>query len=116
MRHFDFLFPFNKKNFQSEVDSLSQEQKDLIYQMLRMLEIIINPSVLSVCFFNFNLMKTESDSVAKEKQYSFSTLPKISIINLDGFDNPVNFLLLREFNKTSQYISIYDDNNENLEK
>ena len=38
-----------------------------------------------------------------------NNLPKITYINFEGFDSPLNHLILREFSKNVQIISIFDD-------
>lgn len=37
-------------------------------------------------------------------------MPKITVVNLEGFDHPVNHHLLKSFSKNVQYISFFDDN------
>lgn len=44
----------------------------------------------------------------EDKAYSRSTLPKITFINLDGYDSPFNLELLKDY-KSFQYISIYNE-------
>ena len=72
--------------------------KSLIYHVK------INPVLLAVGFSVFkmkNIKKPNEDSV-----YSDNNLPKITIINLDGFDSCENYNILRNF-KNIQVISIF---------
>ena len=49
------------------------------------LNLIINPCLLSINYFNFQLMSKKKNS--DERAYTKGSLPKITLINLSGYDD-----------------------------
>ncbi len=71
----------------------------------------INPVVLSVNFLYYSLINYQiffKDQPNNRIDYQKYNMPKITIINLDGFDHRCNLKIIEEYEKTVQYISIFD--------
>ncbi|KAL4491474.1 hypothetical protein ABPG72_008130 [Tetrahymena utriculariae] len=69
------------------------------------LEPFVNVCAISIQFFNYKLREEN------KQQYSKNNLPRITLLNLDGYDHgQVNYNCFKENIKNVQYISLFDDN------
>ncbi len=68
---------------------------------------ILNPALLQVLYF-YHCLLTNLRNTESEKYTNKNTLPRITFINLDGFDDGFFFPLIQEY-RPIQYISIFED-------
>ncbi|KAL4474267.1 hypothetical protein ABPG73_015893 [Tetrahymena malaccensis] len=69
------------------------------------LEPFVNLCAISIQFFNYKLREEN------KQQYSKNNLPRITLLNLDGYDHGyANYNCFKENIKNVQYISLFDDN------
>ncbi|CAD8136908.1 unnamed protein product [Paramecium pentaurelia] len=75
---------------------------------LQILDPFIHPLALSICDFYEQILEeyegTEDVTQLKEKY-----LPKITFLNMDGFDSEFNYKLLDNYSNSCQYISVLDE-------
>ena len=65
---------------------------------LEYLNTIFNPILLSIrYFYDYLLSLKKSFTKQEEKVYSKNSLPKITFLNLDGFDSGFNQELIKDF-------------------
>ncbi|EAS02064.2 hypothetical protein TTHERM_00502550 (macronuclear) [Tetrahymena thermophila SB210] len=68
------------------------------------LEPFVNVCAISIQFFNYRLRE-------ENKQYTKNNLPRITFLNLDGYDHGyINYNCFKDNIKNVQYISLFDDN------
>ncbi|CAD8048814.1 unnamed protein product [Paramecium sonneborni] len=75
---------------------------------LQILDPFIHPLALSICDFYEQILE-EYEGTEEVKQMKEKYLPKITFLNMDGFDFEFNYKLLDNYSGSCQYISVLDE-------
>lgn len=102
-------------DYQERIIKISQEFETILYDNVTasefiMLEnmyqpLILHPALLGIKLL-FEKLKKLKNNDGKDNSTMNGTLPKILVINLDGFDNPINAQLLDDL-PSVVYMSVF---------
>ncbi|XP_001347175.1 hypothetical protein (macronuclear) [Paramecium tetraurelia strain d4-2] len=76
---------------------------------LQILDPFIHPLALSICDFYEQILEEEYEGTEDVKQMKEKYLPKITFLNMDGYDSEFNYKLLDNYSDSCQYISVLDE-------